>query len=710
MRQVLQDMSSGATYLVDAPAPMPGRGSVLIETSRSLISAGTERMLVDFGRASLLAKARSQPERIKMVLDKARTDGVVNTIEAVRSKLRQPIPLGYCNVGVVKAVGGSVNGFKPGDRVTSNGPHADIACVPQNLCARIPDSVDDDSAAFTVVGSIGLQGIRLAAPTLGEYFVVSGVGLIGLLTVQLLRAHGCKVLAIDFDADKLALAAQFGAEICNLAAGDDPLTTCLAFTHGRGADGIIIAASTPSNDPISQAAKMCRQRGRIVLVGVVGLELNRADFYAKELSFQVSCAYGAGRYDDTYEKGTDYPFGLVRWTAQRNFEAILDMMAIEQIDVKPLISHRIAFDEAPRAYDILSSDKSALGLLLEYKKEDRPPSYSRHVVLDDARRCDTARPVIGFIGAGNYASRILIPSFKAAHAQLKTIVTATGTSGAIHGKASGFAEASTDVNAMLADASINTTVIATRHDSHAALVKKSLLAGKHVFVEKPLALTIDELDDVERTYADTPQLMLMIGFNRRFAPHVVKMKQLLDTMHEPRMFVVVMNAGAIPSSHWTQDVSVGGGRIIGEACHMIDLLRHLAGSPIVSIQARRMGDHPAVSITEDKATITLAFADGSVGTVHYFANGSGSFPKERVEVFCGGRTLVMDNFRQLRGYGWPGFRNAKSWTQDKGQNACAAAFINAIERGGSSPIPGSEIFEVSRATIEASNLLTSQAS
>lgn len=703
-------MSSGATYLIDAPAPVPRKDSVLIETSLSLISAGTERMLVDFGRASLLAKARSQPERIKMVLDKARTDGVVNTIEAVRSKLRQPIPLGYCNVGVVKAVGGSVNGFKPGDRVASNGPHADIACVPQNLCAQIPDRVDDESAAFTVVGSIGLQGIRLAAPTLGEYFVVSGVGLIGLLTVQLLRAHGCKVLAIDFGADKLALAAQFGAEICNLAAGDDPLTACLAFTHGRGADGIIIAASTPSNDPISQAAKMCRQRGRIVLVGVVGLELNRADFYAKELSFQVSCAYGAGRYDDNYEKGTDYPFGLVRWTAQRNFEAILDMMALGQIDVKPLISHRIAFDEAPRAYNILSSDKSALGLLLEYKKNDRLPSYSRNVVLDDARRCDTARPVIGFIGAGNYASRILIPSFKAVHAQLKTIVTATGTSGAIHGKALGFAEASTDVDAMLADASINTTVIATRHDSHAALVKRSLLAGKHVFVEKPLALTIDELDDVERTYADTPQLMLMIGFNRRFAPHIVKMKQLLDTMHEPKMFVVVMNAGAIPESHWTQDVSVGGGRIIGEACHMIDLLRHLADSPIVSIQARRMGDHPAIRITEDKATITLAFRDGSVGTVHYFANGSGSFPKERVEVFCGGRTLVMDNFRQLRGYGWPGFKNAKSWTQDKGQNACAAAFISAIERGGSSPIPGSEIFEVSRAAINASNLLTSQAS
>jgi predicted dehydrogenase/threonine dehydrogenase-like Zn-dependent dehydrogenase len=708
MRQILQDMGNGATYLVDAPTPVAGSGNVLIETTLSLISAGTERMLVDFGRASLLQKVRQQPERVKMVLDKARTDGIVNTIDAVRSKLKQPIPLGYCNVGVVKAVGSAVKGFKPGDRIASNGPHADIASVAQNLCARIPDGVNDDSAAFTVVASIGLQGIRLAAPTLGEYFVVSGAGLIGLLTVQLLRAHGCKVLAIDLDAEKLALAAQFGAETCNLAAGDDPIAACLGFSHGRGADGIIITASTASNDPVTQAARMCRQRGRIVLVGVVGLELNRADFYAKELSFQVSCAYGAGRYDDAYEKGADYPFGLVRWTAQRNFEAILDMMAVGQIDVKPLISHRIPFDEAPKAYDLLSSDKSALGLLLEYGKAGKPASFERTLVLDSAHRADAARPVVGFIGAGNYASRVLIPAFRAAKAQLKTIVTASGTSGVIHGKAAGFAEASTHVDAMLADASINTVAIVTRHDSHAAMVKRSLQAGKHVFVEKPLALTTDEVDELQQVYAGTSGPLLMVGFNRRFAPHTQKMKQLLDTVREPKMFVAMMNAGAIPPSHWTQVTSVGGGRIIGEACHMIDLLRYFAGSAIMSVSARRMGNNPAVAITEDKATITLEFADGSVGTVHYFANGSTGFPKERIEAFCAGRILALDNFRQLRGYGWSGFKSMKSWTQDKGQNACAAAFLKAIEDGKPAPIASDEIFEVSRKTIEAANLLREQ--
>jgi predicted dehydrogenase/threonine dehydrogenase-like Zn-dependent dehydrogenase len=707
MRQVLQDIGNGTTYLVDAPAPVASGGNLLIETRLSLISSGTERMLVDFGRASLIQKVRQQPERVRMVLDKAMTDGIVNTIDAVRSKLAQPIPLGYCNVGVVTAVGKAVKEFKPGDRIASNGPHADIVSVPQNLCARIPDAVSDEAAAFTVVGAIGLQGIRLASPTLGECFVVTGTGLIGLMTIQLLRAQGCRVLAIDFDADKLALASQFGADTCNLAAGGDPLAACLAFSNGRGADGVIITASTASNDPVTQAARMCRQRGRIVLVGVVGLELNRADFYDKELSFQVSCSYGPGRYDKAYETGTDYPYGLVRWTAQRNFEAVLDLMASGQIDVKPLISHRIAFDEAPRAYDVLSADKAALGLLLEYSGGGKA-SFAQGLVLDSDRKPDPARPIIGFIGAGNYASRVLIPAFRKAGAQLKTIVTAGGTTAVIHGKSAGFTEASTDVAATLTDAAINTVVIVTRHDSHAELVIKSLQAGKHVFVEKPLALSLDELSRIEQAYGEAAGRLLMVGFNRRFAPHAQKMKQLLDSVREPKMLVAVMNAGAIPVSHWTQDIATGGGRIIGEACHMIDLLRHLAGSPIVSIQARRMGDNPAVAVTEDKATITLGFADGSVGTIHYFANGASSFPKERVEVFCAGRVLCLDNFRKLQGYGWPGFKRMSSWTQDKGQLSCVSAFLSAVEKGQTSPIPASEIFEVAKVTIEATQMLREQ--
>jgi predicted dehydrogenase/threonine dehydrogenase-like Zn-dependent dehydrogenase len=707
MRQILQDIGNGTTYLVDAPAPVANGGNLLIETRLSLISSGTERMLVDFGRASLVQKVRQQPERVRMVLDKAMTDGIVNTIDAVRSKLAQPIPLGYCNVGVVRSVGSAVRGFRSGDRIASNGPHADIVSVPQNLCARIPDSVSDEAAAFTVVGAIGLQGLRLATPTLGECFVVTGAGLIGLMTIQLLRAQGCRVLAIDFDADKLALAARFGADICNLSAGGDPIAACLAISNGRGADGVIITASTTSNDPVTQAARMCRQRGRIVLVGVVGLELNRADFYEKELSFQVSCSYGPGRYDKAYEAGGDYPYGLVRWTAQRNFEAILDMMALGHIDVAPLISHRVAFDEAPKAYDLLSGDKAALGLLLEYGGSERA-SFAQHVVLDPQHKSDIARPVVGFIGAGNYASRVLIPAFRKAGAQFKTIVTSGGTTAVIHGKSAGFAEASTDVAATLSDAAINTVVIVTRHDSHADLVIQSLQAGKHVFVEKPLALSLEDLSRIEQAYREATGRLLMVGFNRRFAPHAQKMKQLLDTVREPKMLVATMNAGAIPATHWTQDIATGGGRIIGEACHMIDLLRHLAGSPITSVQARRMGDSPAVAVTEDKATITLGFADGSVGTIHYFANGASSFPKERVEAFCAGRVLVLDNFRKLQGYGWPGFKRMSSWTQDKGQQACASAFLSAIETGAPSPIPAVEILEGARVVIEATQMLRDQ--
>ncbi len=708
MRQILQDMSNGSTYIVEAPAPTAGANSVLIETRRSLISAGTERMLVDFGRASMLQKARQQPERVKMVLDKARTDGIVNTIDAVRSKLKQPLPLGYCNVGVVKAIGTSVRGFKPGDRIVSNAPHADITTAPQNLCVKIPENVDDDSASFAVVASIGLQGVRLASPTLGEYFVVIGAGLIGLLTVQLLRAHGCKVLAVDFDTSKLALAAQFGAETCDLSRGDNPIDVCAAFARGRGADGVIIAASTSSNDPVTQAARMCRQRGRIVLVGVTGLELNRADFYAKELSFQVSCSYGPGRYDEAYEQGSDYPFGLVRWTTQRNFEAVLDMMSTGQIDVTPLISHRIPFDEAPKAYDLLASGSGGLGLLLEYPPIEDQLAYTRHVTLNAEHKADSSKPVIGFIGAGNYASRVLIPAFKKAGANLKTIVTSGGTSGVVQGKSMGFSNASTDVEALLSDTSINAIAVVTRHNSHAEFAKRVLLAGKHVFVEKPLAMTMDEISDLERVYASQERKLLMVGYNRRFAPHTQKMKELLDTLREPKMLIAVMNAGAIPASHWTQSPAVGGGRILGEACHMIDLLRYLAGSEIISVQARRMGDSSGVEITEDKATITLGFADGSVGTIHYFANGSAAYPKERVEAFCAGRNLVLDNFRQLRGYGWPKFKTMRSWTQDKGQASCAAAFLQAVERGTEAPIPSREIFEVARISVQATEILRRQ--
>lgn len=711
MKQVLQHLNTGETLLVEAPSPSVSSQTVIVNTVTSLISAGTERMLVDFGRSSMIQKARQQPEKVKMVLDKIQTDGLMVTLDAVKSKLDQPLPLGYCNVGVIISAGNAVTGFKVGDRVVSNGAHADVVRVSKNLCARIPDCVSDESAAFVVVASIGLQGIRLAEPTLGEAFVVTGVGLIGLLTVQLLRAHGCRVLAIDFDESKLALARQFGAQTCNPAAGQDPVAACMTFSRGQGVDGVIIAASTQSNDPVSQAAQMCRKRGRIVLVGVTGLELNRSDFYEKELSFQVSCSYGPGRYDASYEeKGNDYPLGFVRWTEQRNFEAVLDMMEGGQLDVRPLITHRFAFEDAPTAYDVLSSDKAALGILLNYASSAES-RLQQTVCIQPKVKYQPKSPVLSFVGAGNYASRMLMPAFKSAGAQFDTVVTTGGVNGVIHGRRTGFSHASSNLEEMLANPVVNAAVIVTRHDSHASLVSKSLRAGKHVFVEKPLAINIQDLELVKTAFMESSvevnPCQLMVGFNRRFSPQVQKMKTLLATVSEPKSFIMTMNAGAIPDSHWTQDASVGGGRIIGEACHFIDLMRFLAGSSIVSIQARRMGDAQGLAVTEDKASITLGFEDGSFGTILYLANGAASFPKERVEVFAAGRVLQLDNFRKLKGYGWPGFSKMNLWRQDKGQNACAAAFLKAIEKG-EPAIPPEEIFEVARVTIEIAQLLREQ--
>jgi predicted dehydrogenase/threonine dehydrogenase-like Zn-dependent dehydrogenase len=692
--------------LIEAPAPVNRKGHVLIDTTRSLISTGTERMLVEFGNASLLAKAKKQPEKVRQVLDKVKTDGLLTTVDAVRAKLAQPIPLGYCNVGVVRESGDER--FPVGCRVVSNGPHADVVRVPVNLCARIPDGVSDEQASFAVVASIGLQGIRLAQPALGEAFVVTGAGLIGLLTIQLLRAHGCRVLAIDMDADKLALARAYGAETCNIAQGQDPVAAGLAFSRGIGVDGVIITASTASSEPVAQAARMCRKRGRIVLVGVTGLELNRSDFYEKELTFQVSCSYGPGRYDATYEQhGVDYPVGFVRWTQQRNFVAVLDMLESRALDVDALISHRIAFEQAPDAYAMLREDASALGILLTY---DHPiePRHTRQVTLAPVQKPLAGNPKIGFIGAGNYAARMLIPAFQKAGAVLHSIASEGGTNATLLARRAGFAQATSDTSALLADPTVDVATIVTRHDSHAALARDALRAGKHVFVEKPLALSLESLQEVEQAHAQAGTL-LMVGFNRRFAPLVQTMKKLTDSVREPKSFVMVMNAGNIPADHWTQDAEIGGGRIIGEACHHIDLMRYLAGAPITSVQVRRMGNHAAVPVSEDKAVIVLGFADGSFGTIHYLANGGSAFPKERIEVFAAGRTLQLDNFRKLTGFNWPGFRKQSLWRQDKGQSQCVAAFLQAVEAGSPAPIAADELFEVARLSIHAAQMLREQA-
>lgn len=712
MQQILQDMAKGESSIVEAPAPRVTKNHVVINTATSLISAGTERMLVDFGKANFINKARSQPEKVKMVLEKVQTDGLLTTIDAVKSKLAQPLPLGYCNVGIVKDIGRGVEHFKIGDRVVSNGPHADVVRVSKNLIAKIPDNVSDEEAAFTVVASIGLQGIRLAKPTMGESFVVTGVGLIGLLTVQMLRAQGCRVLAIDFDQVKLDIAKEFGAEICNPSKGEDPVAIGMAFSRGNGIDGVIITASTKSNDPITQAARMSRKRGRIILVGVAGLELNRADFYEKELTFQVSCSYGPGRYDPSYEeKGNDYPLPFVRWTEQRNFEAILDMMASGQLNVKPLITHRISFENAAEAYNLLTSEKSALGILLKYNSL----AESRHatkVTINPKIAYKPKEPVIGFVGAGNYASRVLIPAFKKAGAQLHSISTSGGINGVIWGKQSGFKEATTDTDALIEGEDVNTIVIVTRHNSHAQLVKQSLKAGKNVFVEKPLAITYEELEHVKSAYQEAAQSAnspkLMVGFNRRFAPQIQKMKSLIDQIKGPKSFIMTMNSGSIPADHWTQDIAVGGGRIIGEACHFVDLMRFLAGSEIVSVQARRMGDNDSVDITEDKAAIILGFSDGSFGTIHYYANGAASFPKERIEVFADGKVLQLDNFVKLKGFGFRGFKKMNLWKQDKGQYLCSKLFLDSIRDGKSSPIDITEIFEVTKISLDIAEQLRQQ--
>ena len=711
MKQILQDMTSGKTSIVDAPAPKVTAESVLVATSATLISAGTERMLVEFGKAGFLNKARQQPEKVKMVLEKIGTDGLSNTLDAVRSKLAQPLPLGYCNVGVVHKVGSKVSGCSVGDRIVSNGPHADVVKVSKNLTALIPDSVDDETAAFTVVSSIGLQGVRLAAPTIGESFVVVGTGLIGLLTVQILRANGCRVLAIDFDRDKLALAETFGAEVFNPLEGGDPVSAGLTFSRGQGVDGVIITASSKSNDPIKQSAQMCRKRGRIILVGVTGLELDRSDFYEKELSFQVSCSYGPGRYDTLYEdKGQDYPLPFVRWTEQRNFEAVLDMMASGKLNVKSLITHRYSFENASEAYQILTDDRSALGILLAYSS-DYKARFIRKLRIGEPGYHKSDEAVVGVIGAGNYSSRVLIPAFKTAGAKLHSLCTAGGINSVIHGKKANFHTATSDADDIFRHDDINTVVIATRHDSHADLVARAISAGKHTFVEKPLSIDLRQLREVQSRHEEATKKskapQLMVGFNRRYAPHVQKMKELLNPIKAPKTFVMTMNAGDLPKEHWTQDNYVGVGRIIGEACHYIDLMRFLAGHEVVSVQGRRMGKSPGIFITEDKACITLGFADGSFGTIFYLANGAAAYPKERVEVFAGGGVLQLDNFRILRGYGWRGFKKMRLWKQDKGQEACAKAFLKSIESG-IAAIPPAEIFEVARVSIEAAHLLREQ--
>ncbi len=673
-------------------------GHLLIRTDVTLVSLGTEKTLVAFGKANLLDKARQQPDRVVQVLQKIRTDGLMPTIDAVRAKLDQPMPLGYCNAGTVIDVGAGVSGFSVGDRVVSNGPHAGVVSVPRNLCCRIPDGVPSDAAPYTVVGAIAIQGIRLAAPTVGEAVVVTGLGLIGLLAVQILKASGCRVLGIDFDSAKCALAQSFGAETADLSAGADPVGAADVFSRGRGVDAVLITASTKSNEPVSQAARMSRKRGRIVLVGVTGLELNRAEFYEKELTFQVSCSYGPGRYDPEYEQaGHDYPVGHVRWTEQRNFEAVLDLLASGALSVEPLTSHRFPIDQALEGYELVAQG-CGLGILLEYPPSPASdPGLRRTLDLPKPAPPSVGNVVVAVLGAGNYTGQTLLPALAETGARLRLIVSGAGVTAGQLGKKFGFEQAGTDVAVAFRDAEVNTVLITTRHDSHARLVIEALRAGKRVFVEKPLALTEEELTELDHAWQDAKDPFVLLGFNRRFAPQIVTVKRLLAASAEPRTMVMTVNAGALPGNHWTLDPKIGGGRIVGEGCHFIDLLRHLAGAPIVDGHSTflRVGG----KVRSDVGSLHLRFADGSIGSVHYLANGSKDFPKERLEIFCGGGVLQLDNFRDLRGFGWPGFKRQKLRRQDKGHHAEMKELVTAVRDGVQSPIPWEELLEVSRWSI-----------
>lgn len=676
MKQLVHHFKTGKTVLEDVPMPQVRKGHVLIQTRRSLVSPGTERMLVEFGKASLIAKARQQPDKVKQVFDKIRSDGLLPTLEAVFRKLDQPIPLGYCNVGTVLAVGEDVTDLQIGDRVASNGSHAEVVSVPRNLVAPVPATVTDNEAAFTVVGAIALQAVRSLNPTLGETVVVIGLGLIGFLTAELLRLNGCHVIGFDVDEARNNLAQQRG--LTTVSTHADPVKAVIATTNGVGADGVIIATSGQADDVVSQAARMSRKRGRIVLAGVANLHFNRADFYEKELSFQVSCSYGPGRYDDVYEEqGHDYPVAFVRWTENRNFQAILRFLANGQLDVKPLIREIVPYQAYQTVYDTIG-ERNLPGItsLFQY---DESAVFSSAVLLG-AATYPVGSATAGVIGAGNFTSSVLLPALQASGATLKSIASANGLSATLLARKFGIGESTTDYRHIINDPSIDLCLITTRHNLHARMTIEALQAGKHVFVEKPLAIYDEEVDQIIEAQQASGRLV-MVGFNRRFSPYALKMKALLGglTSSDIAMNVIVtVNAGVAPAGSWVHDRAVGGGRILGEVCHFVDLITFLTGCRVASVCMHAMGLQS--SETSDSASLLLRYENGSTGAIHYFANGSKAYAKERIEVYSQERTLIVDNFRKLTGYGFRGF-SMMSGRQDKGHTEQMKRLIRLIRSG-----------------------------
>jgi len=697
VKQIIQSLKKGETILEEVPAPKVKKGCVLIKTTRTLVSIGTERMLVEFGRASMLQKARQQPDRVKEVWNKVKTDGLKPTMQAVFNKLDQPLPLGYCNVGRVIAVGEGINEFKIGDRVASNGQHAEYVCIPKNLVAHIPDNVSDEEAAFTVIGSIGLQGIRLCDPKLGETIVVVGLGLIGLITAELLVANGCKVVGIDVDAEKIKIAKQKGIIAINPNEGIDVVKYVMAET-GVGADGVIITASAKTDDIISQAAAMSRKQGRIILVGVIGLNIRRADFYEKELTFQVSCSYGPGRYDDNYEKnGVDYPLPYVRWTEKRNFEAVLQTISTGKLEVKSLITERVPLADYSKIYNDMGG-RGSIASIMEYPEE----SNSDDVVVVTNGTFTKGAGGIGIIGAGNFTSMTMLPALQEANAPLYAIASAGGVTGTSLAKKYKIGKSTTDYKTILNDSTVDLIMVTTRHNQHASMTIEALSAGKHVFVEKPLALNNDELDEILEVY--TGKQTVTVGFNRRFSPHMQKAKQLLGNVQ--MNVIATMNAGHIPANVWVHDMKTGGGRIIGEACHYMDLITFLTGSKIKAVCMNAMGANPQMNT--DSASILLQYENGSTGVINYFSNGSKAYSKERIEIYAQERTLITDNFRLTEGYGFKNFSKLKT-TIDKGHKAQFKLLVDKIKTGGAPLIPFDEIVNTTKASFAAiESMMTKQ--
>jgi predicted dehydrogenase/threonine dehydrogenase-like Zn-dependent dehydrogenase len=714
MKQLIQNINNGETMIVDVPIPQVQAGMVLVRTRASLVSAGTERMLVEFAGKSLLGKAISRPDLVRQVADKARREGVLSTIEAALNRLDQPMPLGYSSSGVIEQLGDGLQGFKVGDKVACAGGgyavHAEYALVPHKLLALLPDQVDFESAAFTTLGAIAMHGFRLSQAQLGETVGVIGLGLLGLLAVGIARAAGCQVFGVDLDETRVKLASQMGA---TAVLRPQAVEAAQAFSHGLGLDNILICADTSSNDPVELAAEIARDRGHVVAIGAVGLTLPRKIYYQKELSFVNSRSYGPGRYDPAYEEaGQDYPIGYVRWSEGRNLEAFVELLAEGRLDVKPLITHRFPIENAPAAYDLITGkiNQTFLGVLLTY-----PEAGSSLVKLQAASvpvkksilpltGVNTVR--LGVLGAGNYANAVMLPTLKKIpNVELVSITSGSGFHAQFASKKFAFKYTAVSENEILQDPQVNTVCILTRHHMHAEQVIHALQAGKHVFCEKPLATTPEQLSQIkQQLFASEVSPLLMVGFNRRFAPLARKLYEFLQFRHEPLQATYRINAGSIPLTHWVHDPVQGGGRIIGEGCHFVDFLTFLVGANPTSITTHALPDDNRYR--EDNVVMTFTYPDGSVGSVIYLANGDKAFPKERIEVFVGGRVAVLDDFRTLDLVSQGKRRVIRSpLRQDKGHRAEWEAFSQAIIAGGAPPIPYEHLFGVAEATFAALDAL-----